>query len=434
MRSDTSRKLFTEAVRYVPGGVNSPVRAWKAVGGVPRFIQRAHGATVTDADGNTYVDFVGSWGPMILGHTHSKVVQAVQHALRDGTSFGAPTAREVDLAKQIIEALPAVEQLRLVSTGTEAAMTAIRLARAFTGRSKIIKLAGCYHGHADALLVRAGSGAMTFGVPDSPGVPEATASQTLVAEYNQLAEIQEYFRADGSDIAALIVEPVVGNMGVVRPEPGFLAGLREVTADHGALLIFDEVMTGFRLAYGGVQTIESIRPDLTCLGKVIGGGLPLAAVGGRRDVMGQLAPEGPVYQAGTLSGNPLAVVAGLATLSQLRRPGVYERLKDLGARLEAGLSEALRRHGVRGCVNRAGSMWTLFFGVDGVCGASTAKACDTNAFARFFTDMLDRGVYLPPSAFEAAFISLAHSDVDIALTIEAADRAIAALAASSRHS
>jgi len=427
MRTETSKKLFAEASRCIPGGVNSPVRAWKAVGGTPLFIQRANGCTVTDADGNTYVDYVGSWGPMILGHAHPKVLQAVQDALREGTSFGAPTAREIRFARYLTEALPSVQQVRLVSTGTEAAMTAIRLARAFTGRTKIVKFAGCYHGHGDSLLVRAGSGAMTFGVPDSPGIPESLASQTLVAAYNDLDEVETRFRAQGAEIAAVILEPVVGNMGVVMPQSGFLEGLREITARHGALLIFDEVITGFRLAYGGVQTQRGLEPDLTCLGKVVGGGLPLAALGGRRDVMSRLAPDGPVYQAGTLSGNPLAVAAGLATLELLQRPGTYERLEEMGAQLESGLVEVLRRRNVRGCVNRAGSMWTLFLGVDEVRDLEGAKACDTAAFGRFFHAMVEQGIYLPPSAFEAGFLSLAHSDAEIDATLAAADRALAAL-------
>jgi glutamate-1-semialdehyde 2,1-aminomutase len=424
-----SEQLFEEAQRYIPGGVNSPVRAWKAVGGSPRFLTRAKGATVTDADGKSYIDYVGSWGPMILGHAHSRVLQAVQNTLRDGTSFGAPTAREVELAKRICAALPSVEKVRLVSTGTEAAMTAIRLARAYTGRAKILKFAGCYHGHSDPLLVRAGSGAMTFGVPDSPGVTEAVASQTLVAAFNSVAEVEGWFAAQGNEIAAVILEPIVGNMGVVPPAAGFLDKLRDLTAASGALLIFDEVITGFRLTYGGAQTLFGIRPDLTCLGKIVGGGLPLAAVGGRADVMEQLAPLGGVYQAGTLSGNPLAVAAGLATLELLERPGTYEQLETMGQKIEAGLKAILERHGVRGCLNRAGSMFTLFFGVDAVTDATTAQRTDTKAFARYFQSMLAQGVYLPPSAFEAAFVSLAHSEGDLEDTLAAADRAIAALTA-----
>ncbi len=395
---------------------------------MPRFIQRAKGSAVVDVDGNTYIDYVGAWGPLILGHAYRPVLQAVQDALRDGTAFGAPTAREVQLARRLCEAFPTIERVRAVSSGTEATMTAIRLARAFTGRTKILKFDGCYHGHSDALLVRAGSGALTFGVPNSPGVPEAVASQTLVARFNDGEQVRAWFAANGEEIAAVIVEPIAGNMGVVPPAPGFLEGLREVTAAHGALLIFDEVITGFRLTYGGVQTLWRIRPDITCLGKIIGGGLPLAAIGGRADVMDRLAPVGPVYQAGTLSGNPLAVAAGLETLNQLQRPGIYERLEELGARLEDGLRGALQRRRVRGCVNRVGSMWTLFFGVDNVVDAATAEASDTQMFARYFRGMLAEGIYLPPSAFEAAFISLAHAEADIDLTVEAADRVLAALA------
>jgi len=427
MVATTSEKLFARAQACIPGGVNSPVRAWKAVGGSPLFIQRGRGATLVDVDGNTYIEYVGSWGPLILGHAHPSVLQALQEAFRDGTSFGAPTAREVEMALCITRALPSVEQVRLVNSGTEATMTALRLCRAFTGRAKVLKFAGCYHGHSDALLVRAGSGGMTFGVPDSAGVSPAVAGQTVVAEFNDLASVRDQFAANPREIAAVILEPVVGNMGVVRPEAGFLEGLREMTAQEGALLIFDEVMTGFRVAYGGVQSLVPVKPDLTCLGKVIGGGLPLAAVGGRRDVMQQLAPIGSVYQAGTLSGNPLAVAAGLATLEQLEKPGRYARLEELGERLQSGLLEVLARHGVRGCVSRQGSMWTLFFGVDEVRDLTTAKGCDAEMFARFFRGMLEQGVYLPPSAFEAAFISLAHSEADIDQTVRAADSVLAAM-------
>jgi glutamate-1-semialdehyde 2,1-aminomutase len=427
MKSQVSVRLFATAAQHIPGGVNSPVRAWKAVGATPRFVQRAAGCRVVDADGNSYVDYVGSWGPMIAGHAHPHVLQAIAEAMQDGLGFGAPTGRETELALRIKEAFPAIEQVRLVSSGTEAAMTAIRLARAATGRAKIVKFDGCYHGHSDALLVKAGSGAMTLGIPDSPGVPEALANLTVVARYNELAGLEQVFASDGRQIAAVIVEPVVGNAGVIPPREGFLAGLRRLTEEHGALLIFDEVITGFRVAYGGVQTRLGIRPDLTCLGKIVGGGLPLAAVGGPSAIMAQLAPLGAVYQAGTLSGNPLAVAAGLATLELLRRPGVYERLERLGAELEAGLRRALGRHGVRGCINRDGSMWTLFLGVDAVDDAEAARGCDTQAFARYFSAMLEDGIYLPPSAFEAAFLSLAHGEAEIEATVRAADRALAAL-------
>ncbi|HVN86929.1 MAG TPA: glutamate-1-semialdehyde 2,1-aminomutase [Candidatus Binatia bacterium] len=428
MTSDLSRKLFEEARKLIPGGVNSPVRAWKAVGGNPRFIQRARGSRVFDADGNAYVDYVGSWGPMILGHAHAKVLAAIHDAMRDGTSFGAPTAREIELARAIAQAIPSIEMVRLVSSGTEAGMTAIRLARAFTGRTKVLKFNGCYHGHSDGLLVRAGSGALTFGVPDSPGVPQAIASHTLIAEFNDRESVGAYFAAEGKQIAAVIVEPIVGNMGVVAPRAGFLEFLRETTSAHGALLIFDEVITGFRVAYGGVQPLMGIAADLTCLGKIVGGGLPLAAFGGRRAIMEQLAPVGPVYQAGTLSGNPLAVAAGLETLAQLRHGDPYTRLDTLGAQLETGLRAALSKHRVHGVVNRVGSMWTLFFGVDAMRSGTDIPLVDTATFAEFFHGMLDRGIYLPPSTFEAAFISLAHSEEDIDETVRAADETLATLA------
>jgi len=424
MNRSNSDKLFARAVERIPGGVNSPVRAWKSVGGSPLFVQRAHGSAITDVDGNGYVDYVGSWGPMILGHAHGTVLRAIHEAMKDGTSFGAPTAREVEMAQRLTKALPSMEQVRLVSSGTEATMTAIRLARAFTGRPKILKFAGCYHGHSDALLVRAGSGALTLGVPDSAGVPEAVSSHTLVAAFNHLEQVEAYFSAYGREIAGIIVEPVVGNMGVVPPHEGFLEGLRAIAARHASVLIFDEVMTGFRLAYGGVQTREGIAPDLTTLGKIIGGGLPLAAVGGRREIMQLLAPVGSVYQAGTLSGNPLAVAAGLATLELLAKEGVYERLDESGARLQRGLEAALRKHGVRGCVNRIGSMWTLFFGVERVHDTASAESADRERFAHFFRRMLELGIYLPPSQFEAAFISLAHSDGDIDHTVSAAEMAL----------
>jgi glutamate-1-semialdehyde 2,1-aminomutase len=427
MRTEISEKLFAEACRVIPGGVNSPVRAWQAVGGNPRFVQRAAGSTIIDADGNSYIDYIGSWGPMILGHAHRAVLRSIQEALREGTSFGAPTAREIDLARRIVAAFPAIDLVRLVSSGTEASMTALRVARGFTGRPKVVKFAGCYHGHVDSLLVRAGSGALTLGSPDSAGVTSAVAEQTRIARFNDLAGVGELFAAEGDEIAALIVEPVVGNMGVVPPRADFLEGLREVTSRHGALLIFDEVMTGFRLAYGGVQTQLGIQPDLTCLGKVIGGGMPLAAVGGRRAIMEKLAPLGTVYQAGTLSGNPLAVAAGIATLEQLAGERVYELLEERGAALEAGLRGALREHPGSWCLNRRGSMWTLFFGVDEVSDFESASRCDTAKYAAFFRAMLEEGVYLPPSAFEAAFISLAHSDADIEQTVAAARRSLAVM-------
>jgi glutamate-1-semialdehyde 2,1-aminomutase len=415
-----SDRLFDRANRLIPGGVNSPVRAWGAVGGNPLFIQRAKGCLIWDVDGHSYIDYVGSWGPMILGHAHPKVLAAIQEAMRDGTSFGAPTPREVELATRLASAIPSLEMVRLVSSGTEATMTAIRLARGYTGRVKILKFDGCYHGHADSLLVRAGSGAATFGVPNSAGVTEAVASQTLVAPLNDLDSVERYMRADGDNIAAAIVEPVVGNMGVIPLQPEFLEGLRRLTAKAGALLIFDEVITGFRLGFGGVQQQLGIQPDLTALGKIVGGGLPLAAFGGRRDIMEKLAPLGPVYQAGTLSGNPLAVAAGIETLAQLEKSGTYERLEAVGGELEEGLRQALTPLKMPWCINRVGSMWTVFFGVDSVGDSDAARRCDTALYARWFRGMLEQGVYLPPSQFEAAFVSLAHGGDEIDATIAAA--------------
>lgn len=419
-----SRELFDEALRLIPGGVNSPVRAWKSVGGSPLFFARAEGSKLIDVDGRSYVDFVGSWGPMILGHSHPRVVQAVLEAATKGFSFGAPTPGEVELARLVTEAFPSIQKVRLVSSGTEAAMSAIRVARAFTARPRILKFAGCYHGHVDSLLVRAGSGAMTFGVPDSEGVPEAFTALTRVAEFNHLDEVDRALQAEGRETAAIIVEPVVGNMGVVKPDPGFLEGLRRLTREAGCLLIFDEVMTGFRVARGGVQELTGIVPDLTCLGKIVGGGLPVGAFGGRAEIMDRLAPVGGAYQAGTLSGNPLAVAAGIATLRELR-PESYRRLEELGARLENGLLRALRDRGICGCVNRQGSMWTLFFGVEKVHDHDQARACDTKAYARFFHAMVERGFYLPPSQFEAAFLSLAHSDAEVDALSDAARAALA---------
>ena len=405
----------------MPGGVNSPVRAWKAVGGAMRFVRSGAGSHITDVDGRTYIDFVGSWGPLIHGHAHPRVLSAVSDALARGTSFGASTEGEVSLAKAIMRFFPSIERVRLVSSGTEATMSALRVARAATGRDAIIKFAGCYHGHSDGLLVRAGSGATTLGIPDSPGVPRAIAELTRVAKYNDLSSVEEL--AD-RDVAAIIVEPAAGNMGVVPAVPGFLKGLRAIADRIGAVLIFDEVISGFRLAKGGAQELSGIRPDLTCLGKVIGGGLPVGAYGGRADLMEQLAPRGAVYQAGTLSGNPLAVAAGLVTLELLEMAPPYEALETLGAKLEGGLRQAL---GSRiSCVQRAGSLLTVFFGVDRVRDYDDALKADTARFERFFQAMLTEGVWLPPSQFEAWFISAAHAESEIEQTIAAAERAIAA--------
>ena len=414
-----SEQWFGEAARLMPGGVNSPVRAFRGVGGSPFFVARGEDARLVDVDGRSYIDYVMSWGPLILGHAPKRVLVALRVALERGTSYGAPTPGEVELAREITAAVPSMELLRLVSSGTEAAMSALRVARGFTGRAKLMKFEGCYHGHADSLLVKAGSGGATFGVPDSLGVPAELARLTLSVPYNDLDAVRAVLAAEGRDVAAVIVEPVAGNMGVVAPAPGFLAGLRELTQRHGALLVFDEVITGFRVAYGGAQARYGVTPDLTILGKVIGGGLPVGAYGGRREVMECVAPLGGVYQAGTLSGNPLAVTAGLETLRALREPGVYETLESRAAALEAGLCEALGRAGVPTTVNRVGSMLTAFFTAGAVTDWGTATRADRARYGRFFHAMLGRGVYLAPSQFEAAFVSLAHSPDDVAATVAA---------------
>ncbi|MBI4200460.1 MAG: glutamate-1-semialdehyde 2,1-aminomutase [Chloroflexi bacterium] len=431
MKTPLSRSLFAQAQALIPGGVNSPVRSFGAVGGQPLFLHRGHGARVWDVDGNEFIDFVGSWGPLILGHAHTDVVAAVRAAAGKGTSFGAPTPREVELARLIHEAVPSMELVRLVNSGTEAAMSAIRAARAYTRRSKVIKFAGCYHGHADGLLVEAGSGAITHGVPSSAGVPPSYAQETLVAEYNDLATVERLFQAYQQEIAAVIVEPVAGNMGVVPPAAGFLAGLRDLAHAYGALLIFDEVITGFRVAYGGAQALYGVTPDITCLGKVIGGGLPVGAYGGCREVMEVVSPLGPMYQAGTLSGNPLAVGAGVATLRELRKEGRYELLERLASSLAHGLVEAAQEHDVPLTVHRVGSMLTPFFSAGPVVTYADARQADTGAYATFFHAMLERGVYLPPSQFEAWFLSLAHTEADIAQTVQAARFALAAVRAAS---
>jgi glutamate-1-semialdehyde 2,1-aminomutase len=425
-----SRRLLRAAEARIPGGVNSPVRAFRGVGGEPFFVARAEGARLHDVDGRAYVDFVGSWGPLILGHAAPAIVEAVAEAARQGTSYGAPTAREVELAEQIHAAVPSMEMLRLVSSGTEAAMSAIRLARGATGRDVIVKFDGCYHGHADSLLVKAGSGGATFSIPDSRGVPAALAALTVTVPFNDLDAVAGALRAHPDAVAAVIVEPVAGNMGVVAPAPGFLAGLRELCTRHGAVLIFDEVITGFRVAFGGAQQRYGVEPDLTCLGKIIGGGLPVGAYGGRADLMRHVAPLGEVYQAGTLSGNPLAVAAGLATLRALRADrGAYDRLEDLGARLEAGFRRAADKAGVPVSVNRVGSMLTGFFTDAPVRSYADARRADTARYARFFHGMLERGVYLAPSQFEAAFVSLAHTAGDLEHVERATAESLASLAA-----
>jgi glutamate-1-semialdehyde 2,1-aminomutase len=424
----TSETLFEEAQRYIPGGVNSPVRAFRAVGGTPRFIARAAGSKVYDVDGREYIDYVASWGPMILGHAHPEVVGAVQRAAELGTSYGAPTEGEVILARMICEAFPSIALVRLVSSGTEAAMSAIRVARGYTQRDLIVKFDGCYHGHTDGLLVQAGSGATTLGIPNSGGVPTSYTQQTLSLPFNDLAAVREAFDRYHGRIAAVVLEPIQGNMGVVPPTPGFLQGLRELTAQDEALLVFDEVITGFRVLYGGAQHLFGVTPDLTILGKIIGGGLPVGAFGGRRDIMEQIAPLGPVYQAGTLSGNPLAVTAGIETLRLLRDPGVYEQLETRSRQLCEGVQDAANRAGVPVYSTRVGSMFCTFFADRSVTDYASASSSDTAQFRRYFHALLEAGIYVAPSQFEAGFVSTAHTDGDIERTIEASYQAFQAAA------
>ena len=420
--------LYQDACRYIPGGVNSPVRAFRGVGGEPVFFARAQGAYVEATDGRRFIDYVGSWGPMILGHADPRVIRAVQERAADGLSFGAPTAIETELARAVIARVPSIELVRMVNSGTEATMSAIRLARGFTGRDLIVKFEGCYHGHSDALLVKAGSGALTLGVPTSPGVPADVAKHTLTLAYNDTAALEACFALQGAHIAGVIVEPVAGNMNCIPPVPGFLERLRELCSDHGTVLIFDEVMTGFRVAPGGAQQLFGIRPDLTTLGKIVGGGMPVGAFGGRRDIMSQLAPLGPVYQAGTLSGNPVAMAAGLATLEATAAPGFYAALATKTTRLVRGLEDAARAAGVPVSTSHVCGMFGLFFTGQGPVQSYTqAMACDVEAFRRFFHAMLDAGVYLAPSAFEAGFVSIAHGDAEIDATIAAATRAFRSL-------
>jgi len=425
MKTDASRKLFQRARRAIPGGVNSPVRAFGSVGGVPRFITRAEGCRVWDADGNAYIDYVGSWGPMILGHANPGVLSAVSRAMKRGTSYGAPTELEVELAEVICDAVPGVQLVRMVSSGTEATMSALRLARGATGRSRILKFEGCYHGHADGLLVGAGSGVATLGIPGSPGVPAAFAELTIQAPYNDLEAAAGAFERWGDDIAAVIVEPFAGNMGFIPPLPGFLEGLRDLCDRSRALLIFDEVITGFRAAFGGAQKLLGVVPDITCLGKVVGGGFPAAAYGGRRDLMRQMAPDGPIYQAGTLSGNPLAMAAGLATLRRLARPGTYEALESKSRRLVEGLRQIAADAGVEFTCSMAGGIIGFFFHPGPVRNFEDAKQAHAGRFRRFFRSMLEQGVYLAPSPYECTFLSLAHRRADIDATLAAAKVAMA---------
>ena len=419
-----SSAAFARARTLIPGGVNSPARAFGAVGGEPLFIDRGEGPWLFDLDGNRYLDYIGSWGPLILGHCHPAVIRAVTEALAKGSSFGAPTEAESRLAELVLGAIPSMERVRFVSSGTEAAMSALRLARGATGRDKVVKFAGCYHGHVDSLLVAAGSAATTLGVPTSPGVTKGCAQDTIVLPYNDPQALEDAFHAYPGAIATVMVEPVAGNMGLVPPSPEFRLAMRQLTRRHGALLIYDEVMTGFRLALGGAQELLGDEPDLTALGKILGGGLPVAAYGGKREVMEKVMPAGPVYQAGTLSGNPLAMAAGIATLTELKKTNPYPRLEMLGARLENGLRALCAKHQVPATINRLGSMWTLFFTASPVTDYATAKACDTVRFGRFFWALMDRGVYLPCSQFEAAFNSVLHDEVQIDLTLAAADEAV----------
>jgi len=420
MNHNRSSKLFQQAKQSIPGGVNSPVRAFKSVGADPLFIKSASGCRITDEDDNSFVDYVGSWGPMIVGHCHPKVIEAVKQAVDSGASFGAPTEREITLANMVIEAVPSIEMVRMVSSGTEATMSAIRLARGYTGRDNIIKFSGCYHGHADSLLVKAGSGAATFGVPDSPGVPADFAKHTLTAEFNSLESVRRLVAGNPGSIACIIVEPIAGNMGTVPPRDGFLEGLREICTTEGIVLIFDEVMTGFRVAYGGAQELYGVTPDMTTLGKIIGGGLPVGAFGGKREIMEMLSPSGGIYQAGTLSGNPLAMSAGIATLSLLKQPGFYENLEEKSRQVAEGISAAARQAGYPLYATRVGSMFCAFFSANEVQDWTSAARCDTAAFAKYFRAMLQEGIYLAPSQFETAFVSAAHSAADIEATISAA--------------
>jgi glutamate-1-semialdehyde 2,1-aminomutase len=424
MTRKKSYNLYKRACKVMPGGVNSPVRAFRAVGSNPIFIEKAKGSKIYDVDGNVYIDYVLSWGPMILGHAHPKVINALKKAIEKGTSYGAPTSLEIELAELVLKVYPSMDKVRMVNSGTEATMSAIRVARGFTGRDKVIKFEGCYHGHADGLLVKAGSGATTFGVPDSPGVPGSYAKNTVTLPFNDINAIKTTVRKEWKSIACVIIEPVVGNIGCVLPTPGFLESLRKLTKDYGIVLIFDEVMTGFRVAYGGAQAYYGISPDMTCLGKVIGGGLPVGAYGGKKEIMSMVSPEGPVYQAGTLSGNPLAMTAGIETLRILSKPGIYKRLENLASLLERGLIKAASKAGVKTKFYRAGTMFCNYFTATNVVDYKTAKKSDTSRFSRFFLKMLKKGINMAPSQFEAGFISLAHTENDIEKTVRAAHESL----------
>ena len=424
MKRTQSDTLFQEAQKYIPGGVNSPVRAFKAVGGNPLFIAKAKGPRITDVDGNEFIDYVSSWGPLIFGHAHPRIVDAVSRQAQLGTSFGAPTELEIELAQKVVAAVPSIESVRLVSSGTEATLSALRLARGFTGRDKIVKFEGCYHGHGDSLLVKAGSGVLSLGLPDCPGIVADLAKNTLNLPYNDTQAVEQLFRKMGKEIACLIVEPIGGNMGVVPPQPGFLELLRKVTAESGTLLIFDEVITGFRVAYGGAQKLYGVSPDLTCLGKIIGGGLPVGAYGGKKEIMDHIAPVGAVYQAGTLSGNPLAVTAGIEMLNLLSQPGVYEDLENKSERLCKGFKKNVKKLGVTATFTRVGSMFSMFFTDQEIVNFDSVKTSDTDLFKRYFNAMLEEGIYIAPSQFEAGFMSAVHTNDDIDQTIAAQSRAL----------
>lgn len=424
MAFDKSRELFKEAKKYIPGGVNSPVRAYRAVGIEPIFISHGKGSKIYDVEEKEYIDYVCSWGPLILGHAHPQILSSVREALEKGTSFGAPTELEIEMAKMIVSAVPSIEKVRMVSSGTEATMSAIRLARGFIEREKIIKFEGCYHGHADSLLVEAGSGVATLGIPGSPGITKKAASDTITLPYNNLEAVEKILNEQGGEIACLIVEPIAANMGVVPPKAGFLKGLRELTKKYGIILIFDEVITGFRVSYGGAQELYGINPDLTCLGKIIGGGFPVGAFGGKAEIMNYLAPDGPVYQAGTLSGNPVAMTAGIATLKILSNSKIYQKLEEKAGRFSKELKAAAKAAGVKASFTRVGSILSMFFTSEEVIDYTSAKKSDTDKYAKYFANMLENGVYLAPSQFEATFISYAHLDEDINKTIKAAQKAL----------
>ena len=427
MESSKSLTAWRKSQQFIPGGVNSPVRNFSKVGGHPRFIARGEGSKIYDVDGNAYIDYVASWGPLVLGHAHPSVVEAINAAALNGTSFGAPTILETELAETIVNAVPSIEQVRLVNSGTEATMSAIRVARGYTGRDKILKIDGCYHGHVDYLLAKAGSGVATFGLSDSGGVPEDFARNTLTVPFNNPDAVREAIEANPDEIACLILEPIMGNMGIIPPREGYLNQLREITEKHGIVLIFDEVITGFRVAYGGAQSFYNVTPDMTCLGKIIGGGLPVGAYGGKQEIMQCVAPEGDVYQAGTLSGNPLAVTAGITTLKRLAEPGVYEHLESRAAALAAGLAEATEKYGIDAWHSRVGSMLMLYFTSETVTDADGARTADTESFERYFWGLVARGVYVAPSQFEAGFVSLVHSEDDINKTVQAATQVLANL-------